>query len=121
MKRILLLLLVLGCSSRPNVAPGTLSITPNPATFRPIEKGEEQVSQNLFLRNRGREPITIQRVGLTELDDVQELCLRVAYDVVPDAHISDPSDESSRSVSCTSLSVITFAQPCQHIADSCAF
>ena len=75
MKRIILLFLVLGCSSRPDVAPGTLSITPNPATFRPIEKGEEEVSQNLFIRNRGREPITILRVGLTELDETQELSI----------------------------------------------
>ena len=75
MKRILLLLVVIGCSGRPDVAPGTLSITPNPATFRPIEKGETQVSQNLFLKNRGREAITILRVDLTELDETQELTI----------------------------------------------
>ena len=82
MKRILILLFLVGCSSRPDVAPGTLSITPNPATFRPIEKGEDSVSQNLFVKNRGREPITIQRVVMTELDDVAELTIQDEADWV---------------------------------------
>lgn len=73
MKRILCACLILGCSGRPNVAPGSLVVTPNPATFRAIERGETEVLQTLFLKNRSAGVLQIQTIDLTELDENKEL------------------------------------------------
>ena len=75
MKRIFCVLLILGCSGRPNVAPGSLVGTPNPVTFRDIERGETQILQTLFLKNRSNGALAIQQVDLTELDENKELTI----------------------------------------------
>ncbi len=73
MKRILCVFLVLGCSGRPDVAPGSLAVTPNPVSFRAIERGETEVLQIVFLKNRSASAVRIQQVDLTEVDDNKEL------------------------------------------------
>ena len=73
MKRIMCMCLLLACSSRPDVAPGSLVVTPTPATFRELQRGESEVLQTLFLKNRSDGPLEIQQVELSELDENQEM------------------------------------------------
>ena len=73
MKRIMCMCLLLACSSRPDVTPGSLVVTPTPATFRELQRGESEVLQTLFLKNRSDGPLEIQQVELSELDENQEM------------------------------------------------
>ena len=73
--RLLPVLLLIACSGRPNVAPGTLVVEPNPIVFAELGREDTEVFQTVVLRNSGDETIWLNSFEIEELDPRTELFL----------------------------------------------